>query len=188
MTNRFTTLAAAATLFLGLSGPSAAAGNTTLIEIVGHWKIQAAGALCEAVGEFDDGTTLSFLINSHGALMVAVINPNWRIPAGKYEVVMSVDRAEPGTFRASADGDYVYWQVPATEATLNLFSYGRALRAKIGQAYVSYDLRRSEAAIRALARCAAPRQETSNPFAGSRPPAADDNPFAETASNPYRRM
>jgi hypothetical protein len=165
-----------------------AGGNTTLVETIGHWKIQGDATACEAIGEFEDGTTLSFLINSHGAIIVGVINQNWSIPQGKYEVVMSVDRAALGTFKADATGPVVFWQVPFTEATMNLFAYGRALRAKIGQAYVSYDLGRSEAAIKALLRCAAPRQEPNNPFASSHTPAAADNPFAETTSNPYRRM
>jgi hypothetical protein len=184
------TLAAAAALLVNCAAPVLARSDITVIEKIGHWTIQADATRCEAVGAFEDDSSLSFLIDSRGVAVVGVGNRNWRIPNGEYEVEMRVDRAEQRTFRAMAEGHWVAWQVPFTEATLNLLSYGRAFRAKIGTAYVSYDLTRSEAAIKALVKCAVPRLATDNPFAGQSPQASAPpaNPFAETPSNPYRRM
>jgi hypothetical protein len=190
MTNRFTTLAAAAALLIGLSAPAMAV-EITLLQTIGHWKVRTVDKLCIATGEFKDGTLLEFVINAKGALLVSVDNQNWSIPEGHdYEVVMQVDRAEAKTFRAAANKTYVYWQMPMTEASVNLLSYGRTLRAQIGKVAVTYDLALSEPALKAVFRCAAPHLDAANPFSNASPPAQSQpaNPFVETPSNPYRRM
>jgi hypothetical protein len=103
-------------------------------------------------------------------------------------VTAQVDRSKLVTFRAAAQDGWVLWQYEQyelNEPTLNLLSFGRTLYVTIGTETYQYDLVRSEAMLKELLRCAIERMPASNPFAAA-PPAA--NPFAETASNPYRRM
>jgi hypothetical protein len=189
MTNRFTTLAAAVAIFVGFSAP-AAADDYVPLQSIGHWKIRANATVCDARGTFEDGTRLDFSINAHAAVVFTVVNPSWRIPEGKYDVVTQVDRSAQRTSEADAFGDHVMWWTPVTEETINLLSYGRTLSVKVGQTVLSYDLALSEAVFKALVRCAAPRIAAANPFANTAPQASAPpaNPFAETASNPYRRM
>jgi hypothetical protein len=190
MTNRFTTLAAAAALFLGLSAP-ASAGDMAPIGTIGHWQITANETLCKAHGEYQDGTNLEFAINAKGGLSISIGNNAWAIPEGKYEITMQVDRTAPTDHAARAKANYVVWFASLDEATVNRLSYGNALHVKVGYQAFHYKLARSEAVMKALVQCAAPRMAAANPFAAS-PPAAASNapatPFPETASNPYRRM
>jgi hypothetical protein len=194
MTNRFTTLAAAAALFTGFlvfagfSGPARA--EMKPLQTIAHWKVTADDTLCDASGEFRDGTLLEFSINMNRVLVISVVNEKWSIPKGSYEVVMQVDRAEPHTVEADASGSHVIWPIALSEANLNLLSYGRTLNVQIGKALVSYDLAHTEAVLKALVRCAIPRLQAANPFSGAAPKASapDANPFVETPSNPFRRM
>jgi hypothetical protein len=82
------------------------------------------------------------------------------------------------------------WSIPLDEQSLNLLSHGRALKARIGQTVVSYDLTYSEAVVKALGQCAATSMAAANPFAASPPAAASNSPPAstETPSNPFRRL
>ena len=82
------------------------------------------------------------------------------------------------------------------EPTINLLSYGRTLYVTVGTQNFQYDLTRSEAVLKALIACIEPRMASANPFASKTPVAPPPgftevvpaNPFAETTSNPYRRM
>jgi hypothetical protein len=183
MTNRFTTLAAAAALFLGFYGQAQAD------QTIGHWTISFHDQFCDASGVFQDGTRLEFSINAKGALIVTVVNPQWSIPRGRHQVEMQVDRAETETFEATANRDYVMWSIPLDEQSLNLLSHGRALKARIGQTVVSYDLAYSESVVKALGQCAATHIAAANPFACSPPAATSKTPAStETPSNPFRRL
>src|SRR4051812_25934299 len=122
MTNRFTTLAAAAAFFLGFSAPASA--EMVPLQTIGHWQITADAALCKARGEYQDGTNLVFSINNKGGLGISIGNDAWAIPKGEYEITMQVDRAAPTDYAAWANTNYVLWFAPLDEATVNLLSYG----------------------------------------------------------------
>ena len=107
-------------------------------------------------------------------------------------MTLSVDRVPPVTFRGEA-GDTgrvvsVWWKLTPDE--INLVSYGAVLNATVGKAEYQYRLVGSEAMLKALVKCAAERMGVVNPYAGTAPQASAPpaNPFAETTSNPYRRM
>lgn len=144
-------LAAAAAFFLGLSAPASADTNLVPLRTIGHWKISASANLCDASGKFEDGTSLEFTIGSSGVALITVVDPKWRIPTSTYDVVTQVDRASAQTFKATGSGTFVMWQIPLTEESINLLSYGRTLRVTLGQTVVSYDLTLSEAAWKAVA-------------------------------------
>jgi hypothetical protein len=182
-------LAAAAAIFCGLSAP-AAADDWTSLNKIGHWQIRSSERLCEASGVFRDGSLLEFTIGSSGVAIITVQDPKWRIPQGDYEIVTQVDRAPAQTFTATGSGTWVMWKIPLTEESINLLSYGRTLRITLGQMVISYDLALSEAAWKAVAKCAAPKMAAANPFSGSPPAAASKTPPAstETPSNPFRRL
>jgi hypothetical protein len=189
MTNRFTTLAAAAALFIGLSAPAAA--DMTSLGAVGPWQIAADAEVCQAVAPYKNGTQLYFFINANGALVLGVARPNWAIPAGNYQVSVGVDTTERRSHTAKAADGWIVWEIAASQDNFNLLSYGRTLYVTVGQQSYQYDLTRSEAMLKALGRCASERFVSANPFAGTpatREQSEQANPFAETASNPYRRM
>lgn len=186
MNFKLSTLAAAAALLVNCSAP-AMAGDWTLQGAVGPWQMETTDKVCKARTAYKNGTQLHFAINANGAAIIGITNPDWKIPKGSYDVVMQVDRAVPATVSATAKDHYLLFQVEFDEPTINLLSYGRTLFVTVGQQSYQYDLTMSEAMLKALAKCAAPLMASGNPFAQSAaPPAA--NPFAETRSNPYRRM
>jgi len=199
-TIRLSTLAAAAALLVNCSAPVMA--EMAHLRTIGHWEITANDKVCNATGPFRDGTSLEIAFNAKGALMIDVVNPRWSInKRDDYLVVMQVDRAEAQYFPASGHNDRVWWQIPPTEASINLLSYGRTLRAQIGSANLTFDLALSEPVIKSLIQCIAPRMAVANPFASQPPTAASKTPpastlspgfepvpYAETPSNPYRRM
>jgi hypothetical protein len=187
MINRFTTLAAAAALSLGFSAP-AAAGEMTPIGKVGLWELDADATLCRASLEYEDDAFLIFGINTKGGATVVIANPKWDIPEGTYQVVSWVDRGSPVTFTAKASGRAVIWGYPLNAEQIGILSRGAVLHARIGRAEVHYRLDGSAAMLAALTRCAASRMVEGNPFAGAPSAPAPTDPFAETASNPYRRM
>jgi hypothetical protein len=192
MNFKLSTLAAAAALLVNCSAP-VMAGDYVPLRTIGHWQLRASDHVCDASGVFRDGTRLEFAINTKGALIISVVNPKWSIPKGVYDVVMQVDRAEAKTFAAEAHNAAVDWVIPLTEESLNLLSFGRTLYAKVGTQSFQYDLALSEPVIKALSACIGQRMASANPFAAQQsaaPPAAAPpaNPFAETTSNPYRRM
>ena len=61
---------------------------------------------------------------------------------------------------------------------MNLLSYGRTVYMKVGRLTYGFDLTRSEAMLKALARCAGERMALSNPFSGAPNIPASSNPFA----------
>jgi hypothetical protein len=131
-------------------------------------------------------------MRTDGAGRISVMNERWSIPQGEYPVTLSVDRVPPVTFRGEA-GDTgrvvsVWWKLTPDE--INLVSYGAVLNATVGKAEYQYRLVGSEAMLKALVKCAAERMGAANPYAGTAPQASAPpaNPFAETTSNPYRRM
>jgi hypothetical protein len=190
MTNRFTTLAAAAALFLGVAGQArAAADDMTPYATVGHWQIKADAVLCTAHGEYQDGTYLDVSINAYGVATISMVDPKWNIPKGTYSVTSWIDRAPTETFTAKAEGIWVGWHLGLNEENINLLSYGNVLHVQIGSQTYNYKLDRSEAMLKALSKCAAPRIAAANPFAGSPPAAASKTPAStETPSNPFRRL
>src|SRR4051812_26544278 len=192
MTNRFTTLAAAAALFLGFSAAASAADDYVSLGTAGGWNISANSTGCLGRRDYANSTTLSFAIRTDGKGRISIWNDNWSIPKGKYPVNLSVDRFPPVTFEGET-GDTgkvvsVWWKLSPDE--INLVSSGAVLNATVGKAEYQYRLVGSEAMLKALVRCAADRMPSANPFAdapsAAAPPAT--NPFPETASNPYRRM
>jgi hypothetical protein len=180
-------LAAAAALFIGLSAPAAAEVS---LGSAGGWNITANDTVCAGSMIFDNGTALGFGIYADGRGAIIIKNKNWNIPKGNYPVVSSIDRTKPTTFNAQGNGQSVVWAWEINEDEINLVSNGAVLRATIGRAEYSYRLNGSAEMLRAVRRCAVSRLSIGNPF--SRGAAAEeapsDNPFPETASNPYRRM
>jgi len=189
MNFKLSTLAAAAALLVNCSAP-VMADSWTPFGTIGHWHLTASDKSCRARAEYQNGTYLSFALNGFGAAMISIENPGWHIPEGSYEVVTQVDRTAPEKVKATAQGDFLLFQFYFNEPTMNLLSYGRTLSVTVGTQSYQYNLVQSEAVLKALVKCVAPRLEAANPFAGQQsaapPPAA--NPFAETTSNPYRRM
>src|SRR5687768_8696313 len=122
MTNRFTTLAAAAALFIGLSAPASAADELVLLGKVGLWQVSADATLCRASLEYEDDAVLTFGINAKGGAGIAIENPQWSIPEGKYQVVSWVDRSKPITFPATASGRAVMWEYPLNDEQFGLLS------------------------------------------------------------------
>jgi hypothetical protein len=182
-------LAAAAALFLGFSAP-AAAGDMVRLETVGPWQIYGNETLCRAQSPFVNGTTLYFYVNAQNGVSIAISNPKWRIPEGSYEVFAQVDRTPPGRMAATAKDGWLIFGIAATENDINLLAYGKTLYVTVGAQTYQYHLAGSAAMLTALAVCADTRPAAADPFgnalSASTPPSP--NPFAETASNPYRRM
>jgi hypothetical protein len=187
MTNRFTTLAAAAALFIGLSAPAAADDYVT-VATVGTWTILADETLCKAQSEYEDGSTLTFGINAKGGAALSIDDPKWSIPEGEFPVVAWVDRIERRTFTATAKDTWIVFGFALNEGSIAALSNGAVLNLEVGRSTYRYRLTRSAEMLRALGACAAERMPKANPFAGSPSSGGAANPFAETASNPYRRM
>jgi hypothetical protein len=186
MTNRFTTLTAGMAFCLALPAPALA--EMAPIGTIGHWKLKADAELCHAAGPYENGTSLEFAINSHGAALISIKNSKWRIPASSsYEVVAQIDQSVTKTFKAEASDTWVMWQIPFTKESINLLSYGQTLYVKVGEQEYQYTLFRSEAMLKALISCAGPRMAAVNRFGGTvsqADAAPSTNPFSETASNP----
>jgi hypothetical protein len=181
-------LAVAAALSIGFYG-EARAGDWTSQGTVGPWQMEATDKVCKARSFYKNGTQLHFAINAKGAAMIGITNPDWSIPEGSYEVVMQVDRAVPSPITATGKNHYVLFQVEFDEPTINLLSYGRTLFVTVGQQNYQYELYRSEAMLKALAKCAAPMMANANPFSDSPPSARTETPAStETPSNPFRRL
>lgn len=174
------------TVFAGFSAP-ATAGEMTSRGTVGPWEMTGGDKSCMARKADKNGTHLSFAINAHGEAMIAIENPNWKIPKGKYEVVTQVDRTEAQRVGAEAEDFFLIFGFHLNEPTLNLLSYGRTLSVTVGTQTYQYELTRTEAMLKALGQCAAPFMAAANPFAGS-PPAARTPASTETPSNPFRRL
>jgi hypothetical protein len=189
MINRFTTLAAAAALFIGLSG-SAAVADQVKIGTAAGWSIYSDGVSCAGGREFANGTALSFVVGASGMGAIVISNSKWNIPDGDYSVVASVDRTKPAKFPAKAEGKHVVLIWIISQDEINIVSNGAVFRATVGQVEVAYPLNGSAEMLQAVGRCAVSRLSVSNPFANAAPPASTTppNPFAETPSNPYRRM
>jgi hypothetical protein len=190
MTNRFTTLAAAAALFLNAS-TAVHAGDMTRLPSVDHWKMAADDEVCRAEGSYLNGTFLHFFINAKGGMYLGVSHPEWSIPDGSYNVTAQVDRAPATTFKANASDGWVVWEIVLNEHDLNLLSYGRTLSVTLGRWLYQYELTGTAAMLKALSKCAAARIAAANPnpFAGSPPAAASKTPAStETPSNPFRRL
>jgi hypothetical protein len=181
-------LAAAAALFLGLSS-SASAAPVKYAE-VGNWEIYNNGTYCTANARYENDSALQFNLGVSGSANIAIWNPRWKIPKGTYTVVASVDRSRPVTFQAEADGYYVMLPWKLDEDEINLVSNGVIFRAMVGQETYKFSLEGSRRMLHSLGRCVAQiSPSASNPFASSRSAETpSDNPFSETASNPYRRM
>lgn len=173
-----TTLAAAAALSLSLSAPASADDSWTDRGSVGPWRMASSDTVCKAMGDHNNGTQVSFAINSHGAAMIILDNPSWNIPKGSYPVVTQIDRTAPQKVKATAEKDYLIFEFYLNETTLNLLSYGRKLSVTVGTQVYEYALTRSEAMLKALTACAAPRIAAgSNPFSGTPSIPASSNPF-----------
>jgi hypothetical protein len=196
MTNRFTTLAAAAAIFLGFSAPAAAAGSPTKSHgAAGGWEIVSDSAGCAGSKVFANDTGLTFIFMFDGSTAISIGSEKWNIPKGEYPVTAAVDRAPTSKFRGHAGGRFVVlpWNMTADEA--NLIAYGAVLRVKIGSSEYAYRLDGSAAMLRGLVDCINRERQEANPFAAPLPPPGFEmvaptpaNPFAETRSNPYRRM
>jgi hypothetical protein len=179
-------LAAAAVLSLGFAAPAAAAADDGVpLGMVGGWEIRQHSTWCSGVGGFANGTFLGFNVGSNGAATIIIANDQWKIPKGTYPVVVSVDRTPPVTFTGHGDGLAVTMNWSLTPSELQIMSTGAVFRAKVGSAFYEYGLKGSAGMLSALIKCAGGLAAAGNPFASK--PAASD-PFAETASNPYRRM
>jgi hypothetical protein len=177
MTNRFTTLAAAA-FCLSLSAP-ASAGDFRPVTTVGGWSITADESTCIAKGQYDNGTSLAFVINASGQASISIENLKWRIPEGDYEVLVQVDRSAANRFKAAATGPWVFFNIQLVEHNINLLSQGRKLFVTVGQWVYEYQLVGSAAMLRGLGECAGQRMAAApNPFAGAESIPASSNPFA----------
>lgn len=181
------TLAAAAALLVNCVAPAMADDRVSL-GMVGGWEISKHPSWCSGTGHFANGTWLGFNIGTTGAATIVIANDRWNIPKGSYPVVVSVDRTQPVTFTGHADGVSVTMPWNATADEVNIMSSGAVFRAKVGAVSYEYGLVQSAAMLRAVIGCVADLATFGNPFANVRPDTASDNPFAETASNPYRRM
>jgi hypothetical protein len=183
------TLAAAAALLVNCSAPVMA--EEVHVATVGHWEIYADETACMARGGYKNGTHLSFMSRSDGTATVGIENSNWKIPKGSYEVVTQIDRTAPQKVKAIAKDDLLIFDFYWNEPTINLLSYGRTLFVTVGAQSFQYELVRSEAMLKALSACVGQRMATANPFVGASkapPPGFEPVPYAETPSNPYRRM
>jgi hypothetical protein len=192
MTNRFTILAAATALFIGLSAPAAAAEDMAQIGTVGPWTVWANTTRCKAMALYANGTFLMFWLNTKAQASISIINPEWKIQNCKYNVVAQVDKFDPVTFTATAGDGYVEFPIRLNESDVNRLSYGMTLYVTVGAFRYAYHLDRSEGMLKALTACTAERRITSvNPFNGTAPPASAPPPSApipEPTSNPDRRM
>lgn len=170
-------LAAAAALSLGFSAP-AAAGDFRPVTTVGGWSITANENTCIAKGQYDNGTSLAFVVNTDGQASISIENLKWRIPEGDYEVLVQVDRSPTNRFRAAATGPWIFFKIQLVEHNINLLSQGRKLFVTVGQWVYEYQLVGSAAMLRGLGECAGARMASANPFAGTRSIPASSNPFA----------
>jgi hypothetical protein len=181
---RLTTLAAAAALLAGISAP-ASAGGFVHLQTIKHWKISAAEDLCMARGEYVDGTYLQFAIGTKPMVIVAIEDPRWDIPEGRYDVAAWVDRAEPRTFSAMAGERFVIWDVPLNEEQITVLSRAATLSVRIGKASYKYDLRGSAEVLNALGRCAGERLAAANPFAGTQSNTYQPDTYQPAVTNPF---
>jgi hypothetical protein len=191
MTNRFTTLAAAAAIFLGLSAP-AAADPLSVLGSAGGWRIKGNHEACVGDRWFaENGTTLAFAVYVSGSAAILIQNRLWDIPAGTYPVTVSIDRGSSATFQTSfyakEQALVLDWNLTADQ--ISVVAGGSVFYAKVGFANYQYSLSGSAEMLRAVMDCVGGLRRAANPFAGAPSAAAEPaNPFAETASNPYRRM
>ena len=191
MTNRFTTLAAAAALFLSLSAPAAAA-PLSVLGSAGGWTIKGNHEACVGDRSFaENGTTLAFVAYVSGSAAIYIQNRRWNIPAGTYPVTVSIDRGASATFKTSfyakEQALVLDWNLTADQ--IRVVAGGAVFYAKVGSANYQYSLSGSAEMLRAVMDCvggsgARPTRSPGHASATGEP----SNPFAETPSNPYRRM
>jgi hypothetical protein len=191
MTNRFTTLAAAAALFIGLSGPAQAEDDVSL-GTIGSWQLTAGTLYCDAKITYLFGQRMQFFIGLAGlGTSIGIFDKHWDIPIGSYEVVVQVDQTSPVTVTAKVGGHWVYIPIDLNdEIKIKALSSGQTLHVTIGHQIRHNELSRSGEVLDALRHCAAVRSAAlANPFLGvpqAKSPSLRAIP--ETPSNPYRRM
>jgi hypothetical protein len=177
---------AAVALLAGIPAPASAV-PISVLGSAGGWTIKGNHEACVGDRTFaQNGTTLAFAVYASGTAAILIQNRIWDIPSGAYPVTVSIDRASPSTFQTSFYAEeqalVLNWEISADE--VSRVSNGSVFYAKVGAANYQYSLSGSAEMLRAVLNCAGMLSRAANPQAKA-PPA---NPFAETASNPYRRM
>jgi hypothetical protein len=153
---------------------------------VGNWGIFSSGEHCAAGGDYQNGTSLIFGVNTAGETWLKVYNGAWKIPAGSYTVGAWIDKVELKdlTFVASEDGHSIINQFTMGESAYNLITKGNLLSLSIGGTAYRYVLKDTQVMIPKLLACIGQVAKAANPFAGQSqtPPAP-----VSTPANPFKR-
>lgn len=171
----------AAAAVLALTG-AAHGGELKDYATVGGWGIFSSDEHCAAGGDYQNGTSLIFGVNTDGETWLKVYNAAWKIPAGSYTVAAKIDTVELSdlTFQATEDGHSIVNQFTMGESAYNLITKGNRLSLVIGGATYRYTLKDTSAMLPKLLACISQVARASNPFGGK--PAAP----VSTPSNPFR--
>lgn len=150
---------------------------------VGNWNIVSSDGHCAAAGDYQNGTSLIFGVNTEGQTWLKVYNGAWKIPAGSYTVGARIDTVELKdlTFNASEDGRSIVNQFTMGESAYNLITKGNLLSLAIGGTAYRYVLKDTSVMIPKLLECIGTVARSANPFAGQPAPApVSSNPFKRT--------
>jgi hypothetical protein len=155
----------------------------------GDWNIFSFKDRCSTSDFFKNGTILQFGIDESLTPWLRVNNPEWKIPAGEYQVAIAFDNgnAAPWAFQADEDGKGIVASYILDETSFGAFTRSSVLNLKIGAKVYSYSLKGTSAMFPKLLDCIANLAISANPFHGqSSAPAAPSEPVS-TPSNPFRR-
>lgn len=150
---------------------------------VGAWEVLFDRRLCMASATYThNDTVLSFGVTAGGIASIAILNPKWNIPEGKYEIRSAIDGGVPANFTANANNQIVSWSFTLGENNISLLSKGTTLHVYIGDTEYGYGLAGSAAMLSTLVQCASKIAADANPFNGQQPAAP-----VSTPSNPFKR-
>jgi hypothetical protein len=168
MTNRFTTLAATAALFIGFSGPAVAANKTVALGTVGGWKILSLSNTCFGEALFENETRLTHALYPGGKALLFVRKDQWDMPNGPVTVFASIGELPASPLQAKAEGKFLYIPWLINEDEIEFLASGPfVLHLKIDQVDYSYNLRGSAEMMRALLKCRENLDRGANPVTGN---------------------
>jgi hypothetical protein len=179
----------AACAVLAMTGVARGEEAKFFARTAGNWEIYTLRDQCTTADTFQNGTILSFGINTRGVSWIRVMHPEWKIPAGNYSVDGQVDNgvAFSWAFEADDGGQGIVANFKMDNAAFDTFTRGKVLRLKIGSTVYGYSLNGTSALFPKLFECVGQIAKVSNPFHGqSSAPAEPAAPVA-TPSNPFRR-
>jgi hypothetical protein len=144
---------------------------------VGNWGIYSGADHCAAGGDYQNGTSLIFGVNTDGETWLKVYNDAWKIPAGEYKIGGSIDKvALELTFHADSNGTYLVSAFQMDSDAYNLLTKGARMTLNIGSSTYHYTLKGTSVMVPKLLECIGQVAKAANPFSGQ-PASSPSNPF-----------